>query len=104
MGESLAKLYRLREPKVGWEFLTASEFAGALFPEEACNAPEDPDAPEGEWYCHNEDCDVREVRVSLKYLDAPPPRPPEMLCPLCGGPLVFHNYLRTLTLVQVRQD
>jgi hypothetical protein len=62
--------------------------------------------PDGEWYCEHEDCVVRQVRITAKYLDGPPPeRPPAMSCPACGrGPMTFHHYIRHLELVPVTAD
>jgi LSD1 subclass zinc finger protein len=102
VADKVAGLYRVREKPAGdnFETTTAEELSSALFAEEAAAAPEYPYLPEGEWYCPNEDCEVREVRVSMKYLDGPPPAsPPKLRCPACRTPLEFHHYLRGITLV-----
>jgi hypothetical protein len=87
------------------EVMTSPVFFTALFPQEPCATPPEPLTPEGEWYCHNEDCDVHEVTVSLKYLDGPPPKGlPRLKCPACGQLLSFHHWLKTLTLVRVNSE
>src|SRR5262245_24861729 len=57
---------------------------------------DDPEIWDGEWYCTNEDCTVREVIVSLKYEKREEPR---MKCPLCGKVLKFHHALQTVPLL-----
>ena len=57
--------------------------------------------PLGEWYCVNEDCVVREVRVTCKLLHAGD-MVPEMRCPGCGSRLKFHHWLKVDTLLKVR--
>lgn len=100
MSDERPKLYRERERKPGLYTMTSEEFCRCLFAAEPCDRPPHPHTPTIGCYCSNEDCDVREVEVSLKYLDGPPPRrPPAMKCPRCGGPLEQHHYLRTVTLV-----
>ena len=67
------------------------------------DTPEQPHVPEGEWYCQNENCDVREVTVRCKYIDRrPPTTPPTMKCPQCGKVLKFHHYVQIVGLEPVR--
>lgn len=58
--------------------------------------PEHRKYPEGEWYCPNPKCVVREVTVFCKLYDE---GRSVMRCPACGELLKFHHWLRTETLV-----
>jgi hypothetical protein len=61
-------------------------------------APCDPRIPYGEWYCRNEDCNVREVRVALKFTSGSAPALPSLCCPVCAEALAFHHYLVAVRL------
>src|SRR5262249_32482788 len=96
------KLYRLHNrSSSGLDLFRSSELADALFAKVTCNQrPDHPACPEGQWYCENEDCVVREVCILAKYLDGVPPKcPPRMRCPSCGEPMTFHHYIKHLTLI-----
>ena len=93
-------LYRVRQPKPGLDLIHMSELVDALFCDVPCGAtPETPHVPEGEWYCENSGCDVREVHIRAKHYDGVPKRRPAYKCPGCGKVLKFHHYLKTLTLL-----
>src|SRR5262245_57655561 len=53
---------------------------------------------EGQWYCGNEDCTVREVQIHVKY---EPRDKPRMQCPSCGKVMAFHHYLNDVPLLPV---
>jgi hypothetical protein len=95
------QLYRVRKSTGQFpEVITSKELMEGLYPEVPSARPDSAACPTGEWYCHNEDCVVREVRVSAKYLGGrPPSKPPAMNCPACGERMGFHHYLRSLALV-----
>jgi hypothetical protein len=65
----------------------------------AAAEPESPEMPFGEWYCHAEECDVREVRIHFKLFGKP--MPAELRCPCCGSALKFHHYLVPVPLRRV---
>jgi hypothetical protein len=94
------KLYRLRpEPENGFYFFRASELADLIFIRESGSEPQNPYCPRMAWYCHDEDCVIRQVETSAKYLDRDPPAtPPTMRCPACGSDLEFLHYLHEVTL------
>jgi hypothetical protein len=52
--------------------------------------PEIPDAPEGEWYCENSVCVVRECAIRCSANGIPLPK---MRCPGCAQPLKFHHWI-----------
>lgn len=59
----------------------------------------------GEWYCQNEDCNVRTVQINAKWPGGDRPAMPEFKCPQCGrGPLKFHNFLDVEVLVAEEID
>jgi hypothetical protein len=88
---------RPRTGKFG-DFWSMAELAAAKFCRIRVEKPESPHVPEGEWYCMNPDCIVREVEIRCKLHGKKMPR--AFKCPLCGqGPLKFHNWLGTETLV-----
>jgi hypothetical protein len=93
-------LYRHRQPKQPLDIVRASELAEAICYAVRTLEPEHPEAPEGEWYCSNESCVVREVRVRCKLFGE---RRPMMKCPACGQRLTFHHWLGSRLLVPVRQ-
>ncbi|HTU19245.1 MAG TPA: hypothetical protein VMG10_14390 [Gemmataceae bacterium] len=94
-------LYRLRQrDRNRFDPISSAELMSMIFVTEKAAKPDNPQLVDAEWYCHNEDCDVREVRVHVKYLDGPAPKqPPPMKCPSCGEPMGFHHYLREVALV-----
>jgi hypothetical protein len=93
-------LYRVHRPKDEFDTFTSKEFFSLIGVDVPVGKPECPYLPEGEWYCQNEECVVREVRVAMKYIGERPPRkPPALKCPLCGmGALNFHHYFKRVTL------
>jgi hypothetical protein len=97
-------LYRkLEKPRPG-EFaapLNAMDLADALFREVGPEDPENPQAPDALWYCENEDCPVREVRVECKqFYDV---NRDVMRCPACRRGMRFYNWVETETWVRVRK-
>lgn len=61
---------------------------------------QDKGLPEGEWYCENRDCAVREVIIRGKeYGDDMPKMPARMFCPACKNQLKFHHWIGHTTLV-----
>lgn len=65
-------------------------------------APQNPRVSEGQWYCESQNCEVREVVVSVKYDDhekPPPASPPKMSCPACGSLMSFHHYVQHFGIV-----
>jgi hypothetical protein len=90
------QLYKRFEPVgVVW----ASELIGS----KSCSRPtselENPNVPEGEWYCENSDCVVRECTIRCKLYGEELPR---MNCPACSSPLKFHHWIGHEILVPVR--
>jgi hypothetical protein len=78
----------------------AGELDGAKFCSIPTAAPPCPDIPEGEWYCENPECVVRECRIRSKvYGD----ELPLMCCPACAEELKFQHWIDHETLVPVRQ-
>jgi hypothetical protein len=91
--------YRIKPPRPGFGLMDAVEFMAAIFAECPSKEPDHPSCHTGEWYCMNQNCVVREVRVLAKYLDgAPPKQPPAMKCPVCSKAMKFHGYLREVEL------
>jgi hypothetical protein len=79
----------------------ASELVGSktcFFP---TSDPQDPGIPEGEWYCANSDCVVRQCTIRCKLFgeDMPP-----MRCPACSAPLQFHHWIGYEMLVPVHHQ
>jgi hypothetical protein len=75
-------------------FITSRQFDSAIIQSVPAAKPRHPLAFEGEWYCTNETCEVREVKASFKFLDEPAKTmPPVLSCPLCGKALAFRHYL-----------
>jgi hypothetical protein len=81
--------------------IAASELVGA----KACYfptlQPQDPRIPEGEWYCPNPDCVVRQCMIRCKLFGEPLP---PMLCPACSSPMRFHHWIGSETLVPVHPE
>ena len=93
------KLYRVHKPQ-RFELMPLSTLAGALFASERARRPKSRAHPTAEWYCQNEDCPIREVEITAKYLDEEPPaKPPAMKCPRCRKALKFHGYVESITLL-----
>ena len=82
-------------------FYTLSALEGSVYYRVACQEPEDPNCPEGEWYCQNSECVVRQVMVFCKLFGE---ALPQMRCPACRQQLEFHHWLRTETLVPYEED
>jgi hypothetical protein len=78
-----------------------SELDGAISYQVASPEPESVNCPEGEWYCQNPNCVVREVIIRCKLYGEAMPR---MKCPACGKPLKFHHWLRHKTLVPCKEE
>ena len=100
MSES-GKLYRVRDPNAGERFgrfvftepIPISRLVDFAATREG-KAPDNPHNPTVRYYCHGEDCDVRTVDVTCKYLWGKAPKgPPEAKCPACGGPLEALAYV-----------
>jgi hypothetical protein len=96
---------KLGEPHVYRQFrgglIRMSQFDGAITRTRPARQPRDRCLFEGEWYCSNERCEVRQVQMRFKFLDQPPATmPPKLHCPLCGKPLKFHHYLIDETLIR----
>lgn len=96
------KLYTVHESKPG-EAVPMSVFLDALGCDVPTDKPEDDRLPEGEWYCENQDCVVREVVISSKLIEPDDVVPPKLWCPGCKRLLKFHHWLRHLTLVPVQE-
>jgi len=98
--KELTDLYKHRERKSGFDPMTSGEFFSAIFyqvPSSVVNEQ----CPEGEWYCTNEECVVREVTVYCKLFGE---TLPEMSCPACKKRLKFHHWLEVRTLVPVEVE
>src|SRR5260370_27406620 len=54
--------FQPREPG----FITASELAGAISHQVPSQEPESADCPQGDWYCANPECVVRDVTIFSK--------------------------------------
>jgi hypothetical protein len=79
----------------------ASELINSKFCHVRTSEPEHPDMPEGEWYCHNPDCVVRECTIRCKLFGEELPR---MRCPACSSRMKFQHWIGHETLVPVRQE
>jgi hypothetical protein len=100
----MAMLYRVWEQAPG-TFISSAEFFSMLFAEEVATRPENDYVRVIEWFCTNEDCVVREVRIRCKYIDAPAPRKlPTMRCPSCGQAMDPRHLLRTIKLIPVKGE
>jgi hypothetical protein len=78
-----------------------NQLAGAITRAKPAQQPDDRRLFEGEWYCEDERCEVREVQTSFKFLGKRPrTMPPRLRCPLCGEPLKFHHYLIDETFIR----
>jgi hypothetical protein len=78
-----------------------SELIGSKSCYFAASEPENPEVPEGEWYCDNSDCVVRECTIRCKLHGE---KLPKMRCPACSSALKFHHWIGHETLVPVRQE
>lgn len=96
-----APMYRVRERREPWDFMTSAELAGCRFATEQADKPDDPQLPEPIFYCHGEDCPVREVIVSMKLFGTAAPK--AYTCPVCRGPLEKIGYRKMTTLEPVEQ-
>jgi hypothetical protein len=81
-------------------FYRVSELDGAKFCSFPTVARENPNTPEGEWYCENPECVVRECRVHCKLYGE---ELPAMHCPACAEAMKFHHWIGHKTLVPVRE-
>jgi hypothetical protein len=79
-------------------FIRLSELVDAKTCSFPAAEPENPNVPEGEWYCRNPCCVVRECRIRSKLYGEALPR---LRCPACRSPLAFHHWLAHETLVPV---
>lgn len=77
-----------------------AELEGAISHFEPAATPDDPRLPYAEWYCINEECCVREVRINAKLLDPEDTENREPTCPWCAGRLKFHHYLKERTFLR----
>ena len=91
--------YRVFEP-TGFIF-PASALNGAKCCHIRTSEPEDPRIPEGEWYCQNPNCVVRECTIRCKLYGE---ELPQMWCPACLCRLKFHHWIGHEILVPVRQE
>jgi hypothetical protein len=93
-------LYRVRpESPPGpyrMNLVPLSESLASRYCYEPAGKPDHPQTPHGEWYCHTEDCVVRQVTVRCKLFGE---KMPEMRCPACSEPMAFNHWLHTVTLV-----
>lgn len=96
------KKYVVKQKKAGFNPVPLSELMEAKFCHEPADAPEIPDQPEGEWYCHNEECVVREVIVSAKLFDGE--KMPAMDCPACHKRMFFNHWLVVEMLVPEKDN
>jgi len=94
VSEPVYKVFRVTGP------VPFSAFDGAKHCTFAVPEPECPNIPEGEWYCTNSACVVRECVVSCKTYGEPLP---EMWCPVCGETMKFEHWIGHETLVPVRE-
>jgi hypothetical protein len=76
--------------------ITASELTGAICHQVESPEPENRECPEGEWYCENSECVVREVTIFCKLFGEVLPK---MKCPACQKLLKFHHWLKNEILV-----
>ncbi len=78
--------------------------ASALEGSKSCSfpipEPENPNIPEGEWYCENPECVVRECKILCKLYGE---ELPTMECPACSSLLKFHHWIGHETLVPVAE-
>lgn len=89
------------DDRSGLHFITAAELDSAKFATEPADKLDNPRLPYGEWYCTNEACVVREVRINAKLLDPGDRLPEQLRCPACGKRLKFHHWLTVTTLLKV---
>jgi hypothetical protein len=95
------QLYRVRECKEGtFDGVPASVFMECRITEEECREQTAVSA----WFCHNEDCAVREVRVEAYSLEYNPHPLPEAHCPACGRRLKLLHFLREVVLEPVKEN
>jgi hypothetical protein len=97
------QVYRVRRRKRHIDTITAAELMDSIIVEEKCRRPTHPLCFTGKWYCANENCDVRMVRVSLKIVDGSPISRPALCCPACGERMEFHGYLKEIMLLPVKR-
>lgn len=102
-------LYETREPpEDGFGVVKLGDLIGCLGAKELDDSPEDSHRRrfiiEGEWYCQNSDCCVREVRITAKWPDGDRPDEPQFECPSCAGTLDFHGHLKTTVLYPVKDS
>jgi hypothetical protein len=63
--------------------------------------PQHPGMPEGEWYCPNPDCVVRQCTIRCKLFGEPLP---SMRCPACSSRMKFQHWVGSATLVPVSPE
>lgn len=87
-------------PVAPGEILSFADLAAAKFKTEISTGdPEPRHDIHGEWYCTNEHCAVREVRIVAKWTDGDRPKMPRFVCPNCSLDLKFHGHLKTVVMV-----
>lgn len=95
------RLYQLREKPEGFSLISMSDLKDAKVSSVILAEPDDPQLPYGEWYCTNERCVVREVKVYCKLHGE---RMPKLTCPACVQLLKFHHWLGQEMLLLVKDD
>lgn len=77
------------------EVCTMAELSKYVFAE----APVQPEpgefSREGQYYCQNPECSIREVQIHLKKTA---PTPAAMHCPACAKPLKFHYWMKSVPI------
>lgn len=87
-------------PPEGKRIFSCAELVGCIGNEFPASTM-DKHCPSGEWYCVNEACVVREVRINCKLHGGKLPVVFE--CPACRGELKFHHWLDSELLLLVQE-
>ena len=99
MAEELT-LYR-RWPRPPSRAMTSTELMEGIHYTIASDESDSSQCPEGEWYCDNQNCVVRQVTVSCKLFGEPLPT---MKCPACRSRMKFNHWLRSESLVPYKGE
>jgi hypothetical protein len=83
---------------------TSRELAAAKVASFPADAPDHPVSPEGEWYCQNTDCAVRECKITCRLHPGEAGMPATFGCPGCGQQMSFHHWIGHETLIPMTTE
>jgi hypothetical protein len=86
------------KPAEAKDIVTGAELMACKYCRVPIAEPECANIPEGEWYCPNPECVVRECTIRCKLYGEPLPA---MACPACGSALRFQHWIGYETLEPV---